>query len=382
MLQATEPGSAKSERKLWVLFARQLNIGGSQRQLSELAIGLAKKGREVVFLTFYSGGLLEDELRSAGVTVVSLEKRSRWDLFGPASRLISISKKLQPGVIVSFFENTNLATLLMKCASPSSIVLWGIRRAAPDVKRTDFIHRAVSKLEAMLSYFANKVVCNSPAAAEYAESRGISRGKIQLISNGVDLERFRIDTSGRESFRRNWRVDSLPLIGLVGRYDPVKNHKLFIEAAAAAKRAGLHYCYVFIGEGPASYIEELKECACRAGEEITFQGPLEMTSAVYGSLDILTICSVNESSPNVLFEAMASGVKCVVRDIGNCKEIIGYTGTVFSGGAQELVGAWRSALASQINPEQIRARVESEYSRDKMVSQMIDLACKSSSHRD
>ena len=61
---------------------RSLEYGGAERQLALLARGLRTRGHDVSVAVFYPRGPLAEELRSAGVRVVCLEKRGRWDLLG------------------------------------------------------------------------------------------------------------------------------------------------------------------------------------------------------------------------------------------------------------------------------------------------------------
>ena len=67
---------------------RSLDLGGSERQLVILARELSRRGHDVTVATLYGGGELELELREAGVPLVSLSKRSRWDIFSFPVRLL------------------------------------------------------------------------------------------------------------------------------------------------------------------------------------------------------------------------------------------------------------------------------------------------------
>ncbi len=67
----------------------QLNIGGAERQLVIVANELASRGHEVVITSFYTGGALSKQLDPGRVRLISLEKRSRWDLISLYVKVIA-----------------------------------------------------------------------------------------------------------------------------------------------------------------------------------------------------------------------------------------------------------------------------------------------------
>ncbi|MGZ5164987.1 MAG: glycosyltransferase, partial [Burkholderiales bacterium] len=79
-----------------LLLTRALDTGGAQRQLVELALGLKRSGWEVTVATFYPGGPLEAPLRTAGVRIISLDKRGRWDVLPFIWRLIKLLRRERP----------------------------------------------------------------------------------------------------------------------------------------------------------------------------------------------------------------------------------------------------------------------------------------------
>ena len=77
-----------------ILFlARQLNIGGAERQLVTLANELANRGHEVVIASYYPGGALSNRLDSERVRLISFGKRSRWDLLHSYLALVRLVRK-------------------------------------------------------------------------------------------------------------------------------------------------------------------------------------------------------------------------------------------------------------------------------------------------
>ena len=63
-----------------LLFVRDLGVGGSQRQISALAAGLARRGHDAAVVVLYAGGALEASLDGSGARLISIEKTRRWDV--------------------------------------------------------------------------------------------------------------------------------------------------------------------------------------------------------------------------------------------------------------------------------------------------------------
>jgi len=83
-----------------VFLIRSLNIGGTERQLVELAKGLSKANFKITICLFYNEGVLLEELyRLRDVRVIILDKLGRWDIIRFFFRLIQILKSLNPQII-------------------------------------------------------------------------------------------------------------------------------------------------------------------------------------------------------------------------------------------------------------------------------------------
>jgi len=168
-----------------------------------------------------------------------------------------------------------------------------------------------------------------------------------IIPNGFDLTQFSPDPSDRRRMRTELGLgDEHVLIGMVGRYDPVKGHDTFIAAASAAIRLRPDVRFAFIGPGcdwdnaalTALIPPELTDHFLLLGER------KDMPSLTR-ALDIATCASIGEGFPNVIGEAMASEVPCVVTDVGDCSAVVGTSGRVVAPARpEEMADAWISLV--------------------------------------
>jgi glycosyltransferase involved in cell wall biosynthesis len=134
------------------------------------------------------------------------------------------------------------------------------------------------------------------------------------------------------------------LVGLVGRYDPQKDHRTFLRAAGELARVRADVRFVMCGPGVDGENRELVRQIAELGigGRCSLLGPVEDPRGVLNALDVLVCSSAfGEGFPNVLGEAMACGVPCVTTDVGDAAMIVAGSGRVVT------VGDWR-ALAREV----------------------------------
>ena len=310
---------------------RSLNYGGAERQLVLLAKGLRDRGHDVVVATFYSEGPLEKELREARVRLRPLKKRGRWDVLGFLFRLTRELRLERPDILHGYLCEPNLVTVILKPLFPAIRCVWGIRCSMTDLSRNDWPGGLSLKLSYWLSRYADAVISNSQAARQDHVAVGYPPVKTVVIPNGIDTERFRPDPDARRNIRMEWKVkDHEKLIGIVARLDHRKDHSIFLEAAALLAKRRKDARFVCVGDGPDDYCARLQTLAKNLGLEecLLWAGTRVDMPHVYNALDIAVSSSYSEALPNVIGEAMACGVPCVVTNVGDSAWVVGDTGEV------------------------------------------------------
>lgn len=353
-----------------MFLVRALNVGGAERQLVVLARGLQQRGHEVAVAVFYSGGVLEEELREARISVVSLGKRGRWDVFGFFFRLIKTVRAIRPDVLHSYISN--LVTVVVRPFFPSVKLVWGIRSSYMDFNKYDWLYRVSYALACRASRVADLIIVNSHAGRCEHLADGYPEEKIVVIPNGIDTVRFRPDQFARAKIRSEWGVvDDHELIGLVGRLDPMKDHETFLHAAALISQVRKTARFVCVGDGKSDYrkaLEERARCLGMSGT-VMWVGMRSDMADVYNALDLLVNCSYGEGFSNVIGEAMACGIPCVVTDVGDSALIVGSLGGVVPPkDAVTLQGEVQRVLDSKLLPSDVRQRIINQFSVDTLIS--------------
>lgn len=342
---------------------RSLEAGGAERQLVLTAKDLAKRGHSVTILTFYSGGFYESELEGAAARLISLNKTGRWDLLGFYWRLIKRLRFESPDVLYSFLDSANVFSILCKPFLFNKKIVWGVRASNMDLSAYPWISRWSYKAECFFSRFADRIIANSHAGLDYAVAHGFPREKMCVVHNGIDTEYFAPDHSLGLPLRTQWGVaDNQVLIGLVGRIDPMKGHEIFLQAAAILKENATDTRFVCVGDGEKAYVERMQAVAkdLKLNNVLIWAGVQSDMPAVYNALDLLVSSSFGEGFSNVIAEAMACDVPCVVTDVGDSADIVGDCG--------ELVPPNQSQLLADTITRQIENPPDKLACRDRVVS--------------
>jgi glycosyltransferase involved in cell wall biosynthesis len=361
---------------------RDLDYGGAQRQLVTLVKALNKESFDITVLCFYSGGCFEKDLKDSGVKIISLEKQGRWDLFKFFWRLVQKLKHIQPEVLHGYLGDPNLLTIFLKPLFPSIQMIWGVRGSNVDFSDYDWLSRLIFPWECFLSQFADLIIVNSNAGRAFHLAHGFPADKMVVIPNGIDTERFKPDPEARTKIRLEWGIsEETVLIGLVGRLDPMKDHPTFLKAAALLCQQWQDVRFVCVGSGPENYAQKLYQLTndLSISEKVIWPGACADMPAVYNALDIASSSSYSEGFPNVIAEAMACGVPCVVTDVGDSAWIVGDTSRVVPPRNPEALAAGWSNLIKQkqyrnpVTKVITRSRIISEFHYHKLVQKVADI---------
>jgi glycosyltransferase involved in cell wall biosynthesis len=357
-----------------LLVAPSLDAGGAERQLVALANGLTGESHEVTVAVFASAnGALAPELDPAVPLV----------LLGPGRvtapvRLAGAIRRTRPDIVYSLLAPTNVVAALAKPASRGARLVWGVRHSALDPRAFGAALRTAERVAPRLARFADLVIANSEAGRRHHEATGYPAEKLVVIPNGIDTERFRPDAGSRALMRK--QIDIGPgqrAVGMVARVDPTKDHRGFFAAAAriVAERDVVVVC---VGGGEAPELGAVESDARRAlGSHLRWLGQTDDVFSVYNALDVCCLASWTEGFPNVVGEAMATGVPCVVTDVGDAAAIVGDTGVVVPPGSVDAMADGIRTLLDILDGEQTladaaRRRIETTYPLSLLVRRTAD----------
>ena len=222
------------------------------------------------------------------------------------------------------------------------------------------------------------IVANSKWVAEQAAASGAPREKISVVYEGVDIPP-RFKSEQRQRARSRWGISqSTPLLGCVGVLLPDKGQEWLIRGLAEVKKEFPETKLLLAGDGPQrgpldSVAQELD-----LKDDVIFAGFVKDVENVYAALDVFLLPSFFEALNNSLLAAMAYEIPSIAFNKGALGEIIedGKSGLLVSGpDAAEISAACLRILREGEFAASLgragRARVEQNFSTDKMVLGMI-----------
>lgn len=349
-----------------------LDLGGAETALVKLLAAHRHAPYTPVVVSMTGRGALGDAVEAEGVALHSLGmRRGHIDLVG-LFRLIGLLRRYRPAILQSWMYHADLLGLIAGRLTRVPRILWNVRCSNMDMRAYPRMSRLVVRVLARLSRQPEAVVVNSLAGQAWHQRLGYRPRRWEYIPNGFDTARFRPDAEARAAVRAELGIASqAPLIGMLARIDPSKDHCGFLAAAArlSERRPDAHF--LLAGTGIAADNPALADAAAALGARLHLLGERRDAARLIAALDIATLSSAfGEGFPNFIGEAMACAVPCVVTDVGDSRRIVGDCGLVVPpSDADALAEAWARLIA--IGPDAraeigaaARARIEALFTAE------------------
>jgi glycosyltransferase involved in cell wall biosynthesis len=236
-------------------------------------------------------------------------------------------------------------------------------------------------IEQALSRATTKLVALSERlVAELADKYRVApRSRFAIVPLGFDLRAFAAADAHRGELRRELGLDAtVPLVGIVGRMVPVKDHATFVSAAAllAARRPDVHF--VMVGGGELEAQVRAAVVASGIADRTHLLGWRRDLDRIYPDFDVVALSSVNEGTPVSLIEAMACGVPVVSTAVGGVPDVLkdGQRGELSpSGDPPALALAIERGLGPTAKERAKRARAEilAEFGGERLCTDLAEL---------
>lgn len=294
------------------------------------------------------GGSVAGLIRALGIPVTGLgmrpgvpDPRGLW-------RLASLLRRWRPDVLQTWLYHADLLGLVAGLLAGVPAIGWNVRCSAADALHLSGRSGWTVRTLARLSRLPAVVVANSHAGIEFHRGLGYHPKRWEMIPNGFDLARFRPDAESRRAVRAELGiVDETPLIGLIARFDPLKDHVTFLRAAAmvALRIPNAHFVLAGTGVDAQNVLLSTLVADLNLAGHVHLLGERTDIARLTAALDIATCSSSAEGFPNVIGEAMACAVPVVATNVGDARTVIADTGVMVPPGDPELLaGAWQQLL--------------------------------------
>lgn len=317
-----------------------LSVGGAERMLVRLAKATDRAAFEthvVTLLDWDRRETLAPELERAGFAVhrCGLDPRRP----GPRAllRLRSLLREIRPDVVQSWLYHANAAATLARCnLDPMPGLAWNIRQSVADLRDEPRGMRTAIRLNAWLSRRPDVIVNNSARSAADHRALGFRPRREEIVPNGIDMGAFApapgAGTVARDAARRLLGItDDATVVAAAGRSHPMKDHPGLIDAFGRIAGRRADALLLIAGRDVDDTNEPLLAAIATAGlsARVRLLGERLDLPRLYPAFDCFVSSSARgEGFPNVIAEAMASGVPVVATDVGDTSELVGGAGTI------------------------------------------------------
>jgi len=359
----------QSDQLRVALIAGTLAQGGAEKQLFYTARALQEAGAEVRLYCLTRGEFYEARFREIGLPPIFVGRVSN-----PIIRLCvlwALLLRFRPHVVQSGHAFTNIHAAIVGRAL--GIASLGAIRSS--LTLTHELYGRWTRL--LISTPAALLVNSIMAINELADSGLVSRGRLYLVLNAIDLQAF--DLADDRIQASQIPDKARPSAILLGRLVEVKRVDRFLRALALARSEEPALRGVIVGDGPAR--PGWQALAAELGlspSDARFVGQRDEIVPLLRESNMLVLCSDEEGFPNVLLEAMAASLPVIATPAGDSSLVIqeGASGYIVEfddveGIAERMVRLVRSPeLASQLG-ETGRIRVEQLYSVTGLASKLL-----------
>jgi glycosyltransferase involved in cell wall biosynthesis len=294
---------ANRARRL-ALVIGQLTVGGAEKQLGELVRGLDRRRfAPHVYSLADAAGAVRGALAALDVPVRTVGGKG-------AARAWRLKRALEADRI----------ELVHAWLFIANTYAWAARRlglgaplvtSARNCKSQGWGHH-VANVAAFRS--SARILVNAEQVRDYVQRHyAAPADRISVVYNGVDTRRFRPDPARPEEPLR---------VVTIGRLVAQKNPLLFVEAAASVHAAAPGVRFVIVGDGPLRAAVGARARALGVGAAVELPGERADVDEILRGAHLFWLTSSWEGMPNVVLEAMASGVPVVATDVGGTRELI------------------------------------------------------------
>ena len=291
-----------------------LNQGGAETFLMKLLRNFDRTEYMLDFCVMSDEtGIYETEITTLGGKIFHIVPKSR----NPIKCFFEIKRIVQENdyksvIRVNEHSLSVLDLIAAKLGGAEKLIMRSSNTDSGSKKQ-----RILHKLFSFLPRFVPNVkIAPSRKAAEYTfGKKNVKKGKVNFLQNGLAVEDFSFDKEIRNSLRTELGIEDKFVVGHIGRFQKQKNHKFLIGVFKEILVRKGNAQLVLVG-GNGELLEEVKECVKAQGlvDKVLFLGNRSDVNKLLSAFDILVFPSLYEGMPNVVIEAQAAGLPCLISD--------------------------------------------------------------------
>jgi glycosyltransferase involved in cell wall biosynthesis len=294
-----------------------MNIGGAEMLLMDMLEAFQKENHPL-HVAYFTDGPLRQRVTELGIPFTRLSKKGLKDprlIF----RIMGLINSFKPDVVHTHLSKSDFSGQLGAALLRVPARVLTIHNTNP--WRKNWLSNNLMGLGVA---GCQKMIAVSPVVKEYtAQWSNYAADKMVVIENGIDLNRFNIQTVTALDKNQSWGIAAdAPTVGIVGRLDPQKGHTVFLQAAQIISRQIPAVKFIIIGDGPLRLEIETQIKELGLESEVIMAGTVRDIPGALAVLDIITFSSIFEGLPVALLEAMAMRRPVVSTAVGGIPAVI------------------------------------------------------------
>ena len=288
------------------------NPGGVESFVMNYCRELIPLGIRFDFISMYGKIAFEKEILELGCSVFYVPNVKK-DYMGYKKQMREILRKGRyDAVHVNMLSAANIVPLrLAKEAGVPQIIAHSHNASAPGLIRNLMDKMNRPKISRYATCLA---ACGEKAGRWLFGERIYDQGKVHILQNAIDVDRFLFDQNNRECLRKKYGWKKKYVVGHVGRFEYQKNHEAILEIFAKLKQLQPAAVLCLVGDGALREQMEQKAKSLGIFDHICFAGVQMQVEEYLSAMDVFLFPSHFEGLPFTLVEAQANGLPCVISD--------------------------------------------------------------------
>ncbi len=335
-----------------------LGFGGAELMMLKLFAHIDRNRFHPAVISISKPADIAEQVRRLGIEVHVIDLLSE-GFFRGVFHLFELVRRIRPDILQGWMIHGNLVALLVGVCLRVP-VFWGVRHLRLLRETDKGINLFIEWVLGRVSRLPARIIYNSKAGKRHHEAMGYYPGRALVIPNGFDAARFAPSSSIRQAVRRSLAIpDDAVVIGMVARYNPAKDHRNFLEAAALLREHNRGAVFVLVGRGCERTNVELVSIinSLQLDDFVKLTGERSDVYALINAFDIGTLSSASEGFANAVGECMCCALPCVVTDAGDSGWIVGDSGiTVPPRDPVSLCRGWTELIEAGPSAREARGR--------------------------
>ncbi len=352
-----------------LILSTSMGMGGADQQILILARAMRARGHDVRVVALTPLGPMGLEAQREGIPTESLELRRNAGDLPRVARLVRMIRRWHPDILHTHMVHANLLGRALRPLAPVGALVSTIHSISDGGRLRMAGYRLTNGL-------VDRVTIISRIAADrYVKIGAVPAGRLEVIPNTVDLDRFKPSAAARAEIRKELGIGDEFVWLAVGRFQPAKDYPTMVAGFARLARRSRSRL-ILVGQGPLrGEVEALLE---KEGirDRVQFLGVRRDVPDLMSGADGYVLSSAWEGMPVVLLEAAAVGLPVVATRVGGVAEVVehGETGSLVSPGDPEALASAMEGVEALTPEKRIemgargRALVQKRYSTDSVMS--------------